>query len=66
MTKYSLETKLEAVRAYINGTESFRDLANKYHVNVSMVIARVWILGSIIQYFVNKRKTFFFLIRYFF
>lgn len=29
MTKHSLETKLEAARAYLDGTESFKDRANE-------------------------------------
>ncbi|TCP69270.1 hypothetical protein EDD57_11167, partial [Baia soyae] len=32
MTKYSLETKLEAVKAYINGMGSYKTVAQQYQV----------------------------------
>ncbi|MFD2443647.1 transposase [Bacillus sp. CGMCC 1.16607] len=41
MTKYSLETKLAAVEAYINGVESLRDIAQKY--NVGVIMLQVWV-----------------------
>jgi transposase len=37
MTKYSLETKLAAVRAYLEGVDSFKVTAQKYNVSVSML-----------------------------
>ncbi|MCM3655463.1 IS3 family transposase [Metabacillus litoralis] len=37
MTKYSLETKLAAVNAYLDGVESFKDTAKKYNVNMTML-----------------------------
>jgi transposase-like protein len=37
MTKYSLETKLAAVNAYLNGVKSFKDTAEKYNVNMTML-----------------------------
>ncbi|WP_430002993.1 helix-turn-helix domain-containing protein [Metabacillus fastidiosus] len=37
MTKYSLETKLTAVHAYLNGTESFKVTAQKQNVNMTML-----------------------------
>ena len=37
MTKYSLETKLTAVNAYLDGVESFKDTAQKYNVNMTML-----------------------------
>jgi transposase len=37
MTKYSLETKLEAINGYLNGVESFKDTAKKYNVNMTML-----------------------------
>ena len=37
MTKYSLETKLEAVYAYLDGIESIRDTAQKYNVSKTML-----------------------------
>ncbi len=36
MTKYSLETKLSAVTAYLNGVESFKDVAQKHCVDMTM------------------------------
>ncbi|SFX27638.1 Transposase and inactivated derivatives [Thermoactinomyces sp. DSM 45891] len=35
MAKYSVETKLEAVRAYLDGVESYRDIAEKYQVSIT-------------------------------
>ncbi|MFJ7726281.1 IS3 family transposase [Neobacillus sp. NPDC097160] len=37
MTKYSLETKLAAVIAYLDGIESFKDIAHKHNVNMTML-----------------------------
>ncbi|WP_419182812.1 transposase, partial [Metabacillus fastidiosus] len=37
MTKYSLETKLTAVHAYLNGTESFKMTAQNQNVNMTML-----------------------------
>jgi transposase-like protein len=37
MTKYSLETKLTAVTAYLEGVESFKDTAQKHNVNPTML-----------------------------
>ncbi|MED4400248.1 IS3 family transposase [Metabacillus fastidiosus] len=37
MTKYSLETKLSVVHAYLNGVESLRDTAKKYNVSYTML-----------------------------
>jgi transposase len=37
MTKYSLEIKLAAVNAYLDGVESFKDTAKKYNVNMTML-----------------------------
>ncbi|WP_153043024.1 IS3 family transposase [Neobacillus mesonae] len=37
MTKYSLETKLEAIYDYLEGVESFKDIAGKYSVNITML-----------------------------
>ncbi|MGG2134750.1 IS3 family transposase [Bacillus sp. S2(2024)] len=37
MAKYSLETKLAAVHAYLSGVESFKTVAEKYSVNISML-----------------------------
>jgi transposase-like protein len=37
MTKYSVETKLEAVNAYLDGVESYKTTAEKHQVNVSML-----------------------------
>ncbi len=37
MTKYSLETKLSAVTAYLNGVESFKDVAQKHCVDMTML-----------------------------
>jgi transposase len=37
MSKYSLETKLEAVHAYLEGVESFQRIAEKYNVNISLL-----------------------------
>ena len=37
MTKYSLETKLAAVTAYIEGVESFKDTAQKHNVSATML-----------------------------
>lgn len=37
MAKYSLETKLEAVRTYLEGTESFKIVAEKHRVDVSLL-----------------------------
>jgi transposase len=41
MTKYSLETKLEAVYDYLDSTESIRDIAQKY--NVSKSLLNIWV-----------------------
>ncbi|WP_066235707.1 helix-turn-helix domain-containing protein [Metabacillus fastidiosus] len=41
MTKYSLETKLTAVHAYLNGTESFKVTAQNQNVNMTML--KKWI-----------------------
>jgi transposase-like protein len=37
MSKYSLETKLAAVKAYLNGVESFKETAEKHNVNMTML-----------------------------
>ncbi|WP_255258199.1 helix-turn-helix domain-containing protein [Bacillus sp. AFS018417] len=37
MTKYSLETKLAAVHAYLDGVESFQVTAQKHNVNIVML-----------------------------
>ncbi|MGM7724607.1 IS3 family transposase [Metabacillus sp. Hm71] len=37
MSKYSLETKIEAVKAYIDSVDSFKVIAQKYNVNISML-----------------------------
>jgi transposase len=37
MTKYNLETKLAAVRVYLEGVDSFKVTAQKYNVSVSML-----------------------------
>ncbi|WJE55920.1 transposase (plasmid) [Bacillus cereus] len=37
MTKYSLETKLDAVYAYLDSVESFKIVAEKYKVNITML-----------------------------
>ncbi len=37
MTKYSLETKIEAVRAYLDGVESFRTTAEKHKVDITLL-----------------------------
>jgi transposase-like protein len=37
MTKYSLETKLAAVNAYLDGVESFKATAQKYNVSTTML-----------------------------
>jgi transposase len=37
MTKYSSETKLTAVHAYLNGVESFKTIAQKHNVSISML-----------------------------
>ncbi|RAK18456.1 helix-turn-helix protein [Anoxybacillus vitaminiphilus] len=37
MTKYSLETKLAAVKAYLEGVDSFKVTAQEYNVSVSML-----------------------------
>ncbi len=37
MKKYSLETKLAVVNAYLDGTESLRDTAKKYNVSKTML-----------------------------
>ncbi|MGG3806592.1 helix-turn-helix domain-containing protein [Metabacillus fastidiosus] len=44
MTKYSLETKLLVVHAYLNGVESLRDTAQKY--NVSYTMLQKWVARS--------------------
>ncbi|WP_142348213.1 transposase [Bacillus toyonensis] len=41
MTKYSLETKLAAVHAYLDGVESFQVTAQKHNVNIVML--KKWI-----------------------
>lgn len=41
MTKYSLETKLKAVYAYLEGVKSFQNIAKQYNVNVSLL--REWV-----------------------
>ncbi|PFK30367.1 hypothetical protein COI93_22485 [Bacillus cereus] len=41
MTKYSLETKLTAIDAYINGVESLKTVAKKY--NVHRVMLQKWV-----------------------
>ncbi|WP_142316915.1 transposase [Bacillus toyonensis] len=41
MTKYSLETKLAAVHAYLDGVESFQVIAQKHNVNIVML--KKWI-----------------------
>ncbi|BDG48676.1 MULTISPECIES: helix-turn-helix domain-containing protein [Parageobacillus] len=42
MTKYSLETKLAAVRAYLEGGDSFQVTAQKHNVSVSML--KKWVM----------------------
>ncbi|MED4534895.1 IS3 family transposase [Metabacillus fastidiosus] len=42
MAKYSLETKLMAVHAYLNGTESFKVTAQKHNVNMTML--KKWVV----------------------
>lgn len=37
MKKYALETKLEAVKAYLDGVESLRGIAKKYKVSKTML-----------------------------
>ncbi|MDM5186272.1 IS3 family transposase [Bacillus sp. DX4.1] len=37
MTKYSLEVKLSSVTAYLNGIESFKDIAQKHSVDMTML-----------------------------
>lgn len=37
MAKYSLETKLAAVHAYVDGTESFKVTAEQYNVDITML-----------------------------
>lgn len=37
MAKYSLEIKLAAVHAYLSGVESFKTVAEKYSINISML-----------------------------
>ena len=37
MTKYSLETKLPAVNAYLDGVESFEDTDQNHNVNMRML-----------------------------
>ncbi|PEM04670.1 IS3 family transposase, partial [Bacillus pseudomycoides] len=37
MTKYSLETKLSAVTDYLNSVESFKDIAQKHCVDMTML-----------------------------
>src|SRR3954466_4428616 len=37
MTKYSLETKLATVEDYLNGVESFKDIAQKHNVGVTVL-----------------------------
>ena len=37
MAKHSLETKLGAVRAYLEGTESFKTVAEKHRMHVSLL-----------------------------
>ncbi|CAG9612021.1 IS3 family transposase ISBth10 [Bacillus rhizoplanae] len=37
MTKYSLETKLSAVTDYLNNVESFKDIAQKHCVDMTML-----------------------------
>jgi transposase len=41
MTKYSLETKLVTVHAYLEGVESFKDIAQKYNISTTMLKKRV-------------------------
>ncbi|SMQ78014.1 Transposase and inactivated derivatives [Bacillus sp. OV166] len=41
MTKYSLETKLVTVHAYLEGVESFKDIAQKY--NISPTMLKKWV-----------------------
>ncbi|MEC2078269.1 IS3 family transposase [Metabacillus fastidiosus] len=42
MNKYSLETKLMAVHAYLNGTESFKVTAQRHNVNMTML--KKWVV----------------------
>ena len=37
MTKYSIETKIAAVNAYLDGVESFKDIAQKYNVGITVL-----------------------------
>jgi transposase len=41
MAKYSLETKLAAVRSYFDSVESFKDIAQKY--NVDKTLLKDWV-----------------------
>ncbi|PEX85740.1 hypothetical protein [Bacillus cereus] len=41
MMKYSLETKLAAVHAYLEGVESFQVTAQKHNVNAVMLKKRI-------------------------
>ncbi|TCP60319.1 transposase [Baia soyae] len=42
MAKYSAETKLEAVKAYLDGVESYKDVTKQYKVDPTML--REWVL----------------------
>ncbi|MFB7642078.1 transposase [Peribacillus butanolivorans] len=53
MTKYSSESKLAAVNAYLDGVESLRDTAQKYNVNMTML--KKWVAKFRVHGF-SKRK----------
>ena len=49
MTKYSLDTRLTAIHAYLNGVESYKDTAKRYGVNSALLkewVARYRLHGS--------------------
>ncbi len=41
MTKYSLQTKLNAVHDFLNGYESYKTVADKH--NVDMTLLKEWV-----------------------
>ncbi|MFJ7728448.1 transposase [Neobacillus sp. NPDC097160] len=58
MTKYSLETKLAAVNAYLDGIESFKDIAHKHNVNMTMLKKWVLLKGmSPVQYRTHAQEV---------
>ena len=56
MTKYSLETKLTAVNAYLDGVESFKDTAQKYNVNMTML--KKWVAKFRVHGLAAFQKTY--------